>query len=321
MDWSNESYVRVYTRDTADLLAFGWEGRYVWYELLRKADQAGVIDTGGDLEVLPELLRVPPEVFDVGFKRILKRGSAILTDTAIVIPNHVPAQTAKKSEKQRQRESRDKRRAVAIANGESEAEAKAAARPDVYGSQNVTVEVTERDQGVTRGHTRSHAVTSGHSMQCSAVHSPQSPPEGAGGVEQLALVPDQQQEPPGEIPGESSLSRRKRKLLRQHLAQVEPLWELQAELRQRALPRSRGLSRKAEYLVAIAEALARGNSPSECEHVLRVTAAEVQTGATDEHWFNGVSNWSEKPFAIRLAKPVEGSQPRRVVQGAGYARE
>ena len=38
MDWANERYVRLYTRTSADMIAVGWEGRLVWYELLRHVD-------------------------------------------------------------------------------------------------------------------------------------------------------------------------------------------------------------------------------------------------------------------------------------------
>ena len=73
MDWSNEDYVRVYTRDTGDLLAIGPEGRAVWNELMRKADKSGIIPHGGDLDVLPELLRVPAEWWEKALPKILKR--------------------------------------------------------------------------------------------------------------------------------------------------------------------------------------------------------------------------------------------------------
>lgn len=111
MDWSEERYVRVYTRDTADLLIFGWEGRLVWYELLRKVDRAGVLEYGGgDIEVVAELLRIPHEVFKVGIAKIAKREAVQITETAIVIPNFIEAQEASMSGNARQRESRLRRR-------------------------------------------------------------------------------------------------------------------------------------------------------------------------------------------------------------------
>ncbi len=113
MDWSNERYVRVYTRDTADLLAVGWEGRAIWWELLRKCDRAGVIDTGGDLAVMAELLRLPVDVWERGFPRIVARDMVEVTDSAIVIPNFEPAQETAQSDAQRKRRSRERRRSEA----------------------------------------------------------------------------------------------------------------------------------------------------------------------------------------------------------------
>lgn len=174
MNWSDERYVRVYTRDTADLMAIGWEGRLVWYELLRKLDRAGLLDTGGDVAGLPELLRVPVEVFERGFPRLAARGMVRVLEKQVFAPNFHDAQEAKQSDRSRQRESRLTRLELARAQGLGDAAAKAAARPDYY-------TVTNRDQSsqpVTNGHDRSHAAAigdqaavSGHSVPCLAVPS------------------------------------------------------------------------------------------------------------------------------------------------------
>jgi len=144
MDWSNERYVRVFTRDTADLMAVGWQGRLVWYELLRRADRSGVIDTGDDLDALPELLRVPPEVFVVGFPKLVRRRCVTICDGYVVVPNFVEAQEANQSGAQRKRDSRERRRTQAL-------------RGDL--SRSVTYTVTVCDGSVTRGHTQGHEVT------------------------------------------------------------------------------------------------------------------------------------------------------------------
>lgn len=114
MRFEDERYVRVYTRDTPDLLAIGWEGRAVLWELIRKVDRAGVIDLAkGDIAVLPELLRLPPDVFWAGWERLVKRGLVELGDTAAVIPRFIEAQEARQSDKSRARESRARRRDLA----------------------------------------------------------------------------------------------------------------------------------------------------------------------------------------------------------------
>lgn len=123
MDWENERYVRLYTRDTADLLAVGHEGRLVLYELMRKVDRAGVLDTD-DPEVIANLIRVPLEVAAAGLQRLLERGTVELGDVGgrrcLILPNFIEAQEAKASSKQRQKESRARRRARARREAESQ---------------------------------------------------------------------------------------------------------------------------------------------------------------------------------------------------------
>lgn len=139
MDWSNERYVRLYVRDTHDLIACGWEGRFVLYELLRKVDRAGVLDHGGDIDVLPELLRIPADVFERGLAKLKRRKVVRLTATAIVIPNYLEAQEAPQSDAQRMRESRARRREYAL-------------HEDVPEVRQMVLGVTERNGSVASGH-------------------------------------------------------------------------------------------------------------------------------------------------------------------------
>jgi hypothetical protein len=163
MNWADERYIRVYTRDTGDLLVMGWEGRAVLWELMRKLDRAGVLDLGSDLEVLPELLRMPHDVCMTGFERLRSRGVVQVNGKFIVMPNFLAAQEAKQSDKQRQEESRAKRRDLAHAK-----DAGVTIRDGV--SQNVT-DGHENGQNVTAGHTVSQPVTDGHSVPIRAVPS------------------------------------------------------------------------------------------------------------------------------------------------------
>lgn len=142
MNWCDERYVRIYVRDTPDMLAIGWEGRVVLYELLRKVDRSGVLDTGGALEILPDFLRLPSDVVTPGLERLRARGTIEVTGSAIVVRNFLAAQEARMSDKTRQQESRARRRDTALS-------------------------VTKRDdssQNVTKCHAASHAVTSGHTV-------------------------------------------------------------------------------------------------------------------------------------------------------------
>jgi uncharacterized phage protein (TIGR02220 family) len=113
VDWSNERYVRNYVRDTADLLAIGWEGRTVLWELMRKVDRAGVLDCA-EAPVVAEMLRLPVEIIDLGLPRLIARKCVVVTvldeQSCLWIPNFMEAQEAVMSDAQRQRECRARRR-------------------------------------------------------------------------------------------------------------------------------------------------------------------------------------------------------------------
>jgi len=116
MDWENENWIKMYTRDTADIISIGPEGRAIWRELLCKLDRSGVIDIpDADLIVLADILRIPWEWFQIGFPKILARGMAEFRGGRLVVRNFLPAQEARSSDAQRQRDSRQRRRASALA--------------------------------------------------------------------------------------------------------------------------------------------------------------------------------------------------------------
>ncbi len=93
---------------------------------------------------------------------------------------------------------------------------------------------------------------------------------------------------------------------------VSQLWDLQNRLRQEAIPGTRPLKPTAENLARVADRLAAGHDFQDCEHVLRVYAAEARAKPDARQWFNGESNWRRDNFARALG---------RVVPGAGGARE
>lgn len=115
MDFADERYVRVYTRDTPTMKLLRWEGRMVFFELLRKVDRAGVLDFGdeGVAEAVSAVTDIPLEYVTVGLQRILDRGCAVLKDHSLVIVKFLEAQETPQSDNQRKRESRAKRRDLA----------------------------------------------------------------------------------------------------------------------------------------------------------------------------------------------------------------
>jgi len=136
VNYQDERYVRVYTRDSLTWISWNWETRAVFVLLLRKVDRAGVLDTGSmeKAKAISLLVGVPIEVAEVAVKQLIDDGTATETPTAIVFPRFLDAQECKQSDAHRQRESRLNRRIKAVSERIHEAD----------------------------GHTVSHGVTDGH---------------------------------------------------------------------------------------------------------------------------------------------------------------
>lgn len=115
MDWSNERYIRVYTRDTKSWLKSGWEGQTLLMHLFRKVDRAGCLDGIDDpVEDLTLITGLPREVVGIGLERLLDQKTIKIVDESLVIPNFIEAQEASVSDRERQRKSRETRRAKAL---------------------------------------------------------------------------------------------------------------------------------------------------------------------------------------------------------------
>lgn len=118
MDYANERFVLLYTRDTATWKLLDWEARAVLMFLLRKVDRSGVIDVGEDgVDGLAAVLEVPVEVVARALPKLIARKTVTASDTSFAMPNFLEAQETPRSDKQRQRDSRERRRADAVTNG------------------------------------------------------------------------------------------------------------------------------------------------------------------------------------------------------------
>lgn len=172
MDWPNEHYIRVYTRDTTTWKRLRWSGQSVLMAVLRKLDAAGVMDIEDvePWEAVELHCGAPQDVAQEGMEACLRLGVLIHEGNHLIAPKFIEAQWANKSDKQRQKESRDRRRAdVLVTNRDGESQnvtpGGGVTNPDAQTTprdDGVTPRdgpVTKRDAGVTRGHTRSHAVT------------------------------------------------------------------------------------------------------------------------------------------------------------------
>lgn len=160
MDWSGERYVRVYCRDTGDLVAIGWEARALFYELLRKCNSAGLLDMA-EPALIAQVVRIPCDVVERSLARLLARGMVEKVDEShLLVRNFTAAQWAGANAAARKRKQRSRERDLAKLNelNESQRVLENFAPPD----PTQVVETTSAD--VTTGHNRSHAVTC-HSIQ------------------------------------------------------------------------------------------------------------------------------------------------------------
>jgi hypothetical protein len=114
VEFADEPYVRLYTRDTKTWLRLGFEGQTVLMFLLRKLDRAGVLDgieePASDVALITG---VPTEIVRIGLERLLERRVFEIVGDRLVMPNFLRAQSAIRSDKARQRDMRDKRLAAA----------------------------------------------------------------------------------------------------------------------------------------------------------------------------------------------------------------
>lgn len=159
MNWADERYVRVYTRDTPTWLMLPWQARACFPLICRKCDRAGVIDMGSEgLEGLAVTIGLPLEVVQPGVEGLAKKGTVELTATTLVIPKFIEAQETPQSDVARKRAEREKRRDTARSD--------VTKRDDP--SQNVT-KSHEPSRAVTSGHAESRGVTPSRAEPCLAV--------------------------------------------------------------------------------------------------------------------------------------------------------
>jgi hypothetical protein len=119
VDWANEEYVRLYTRETADDLELSWEALALWRALLIRFDRAGIIPIKNGWISIARLVRMPLEVVQQTGPELVRDGRLRMVDGAALAPNFTEAQTTSKSDKSRQRESRDRRRLTTSQRPES----------------------------------------------------------------------------------------------------------------------------------------------------------------------------------------------------------
>lgn len=111
MDWANERYVRLYTRDTTTWKLWPWQARMLFMMLLRTVDRSGVLDTG---RTEPERAvaahtDLPLDVVRDYLPELVDSGAVEIGDRSVVVPNYLEAQETPQSDAHRCREYRARR--------------------------------------------------------------------------------------------------------------------------------------------------------------------------------------------------------------------
>lgn len=109
LDWTNERYVRAYTRDTGKWLRLSWQARALFWELLRKADRSGVIEATC-AEDVAVLIRWPDDTVTAALPELLADGCVTECDGGFLIRNYLEAQETPISNAQRLRDLRERRK-------------------------------------------------------------------------------------------------------------------------------------------------------------------------------------------------------------------
>ena len=190
LDFANERYVCLYTRDTTTWKRLPWQARMLLPNILRKCDRSGMISLEGmtpaecvalhcDLPIGDFLLAALPPLFRPMDPNDPSTAVLQLTASAIFWPRFAEGQDTAKSDKQRQRESRESRqlRAKQAARSATQEElfqkepSRCVTDPvDLGFSQNVTARIVASSQTVTDLYIQavpSHDVT--ESMSDSAI--------------------------------------------------------------------------------------------------------------------------------------------------------
>jgi hypothetical protein len=162
LDWSNERFIKLYTRDTADWMTLSFDAQALFMMILRKVDRAGRLELGrhGIKAVAVAIghgslwSRLEPAL-----QELLADGCLQITSDhkTLLVRNFVEAQEARKSNAQRQRDFKEDKRAKATPPPDSDDGN--AALPDA----NETL--ANDNETSPKGNEEKHAVTRGNSSE------------------------------------------------------------------------------------------------------------------------------------------------------------
>ena len=300
MNWQDEQFIKVYTRDTGEWTLLSWDAQALLLQILRKVDRSGVLQLGKHgVRVLPAALghREQAERITAALAELTADGCVVLRPECLVVPNFIAAQTSRQSDKARQQSARDRRRAESMG---------ASLPADKETSQNVT-DCHLESPGVTTSHLASPRVTLDKNrieeIRSEEIRTDTSAPSGPSQPE-LALVPQQAAESnhksQSNEPG-AEQSQAKPKRARTHTAIATALLGELSAARMRLNPRNKVLPPTPAHLREIERCLRDGLTVDQLRNVILVWEEMVKAGKQHPDHFDSLT-----PFrASNVAKYTE----------------
>lgn len=301
MNWQDEQFIKVYTRDTGEWTLLSWDAQALLLQILRKVDRSGVLQLGKHgARVLPAALghREQADRITAALVELTADGCVVLRPDCLVVPNFIAAQTSRQSDKARQQSARDRRRA----------ESMGASLPSE----------SETSQNVTDCHLASHAVTQSHlesprvtldkirldekreDLSCAKPEQPQ--PE-------LALVPQQAADT-------SKASSKPSKAQIRNQVALGLFAELVAA-RMSVIAGAEQLQPRPAALAGLKACLGQDYTPDQIRHVIRLKVAEVKADPVQAKWF--VPTWFRPANVERyLALRPQDVTSARPSNASGY---
>ena len=111
MDWANERWVKLYTRNSVEWELLAWQARALLPLLMRRCDASGVIDFPsrvGATRSIAKYLDVPEDVVAAGLDDLESSETIEIRDCSLLLVNFVEAQEANATPAERQRRKRER---------------------------------------------------------------------------------------------------------------------------------------------------------------------------------------------------------------------
>jgi len=143
MDWQDERYVRLFTRDTPEWCSWPWEARALFPLLMRKVDRGGELGLGRlGARGVSSCVALPEEVCRVGLEALVDTGTIEMRGQVLWIRNFQPAQEATMSNAAKVRDHRERKRAKWLKSLDVDVTGCNSMKPDVTGCNSMKPDVT-----------------------------------------------------------------------------------------------------------------------------------------------------------------------------------